>query len=331
MFRVSGQNLYLLLLAVLCTGLMGWIIFLQPRGTKTPKKALSREELTLEEISFSGKQAYGYLLEICEIGPRPSGSPGMLKQQELLRKFFEKSVGNVEFQDFEIRHPQDGSAVRMSNMIVRWQPEKRDRILLCAHYDTRPFPDRDESNPEGTFIGANDGASGTAILMQISNMLGKEITGKLGVDLVLFDGEEFVFSENDEYFLGATHFANVYATRQSSERYKWGVLLDMVADKDLLILPDRVSYQAKNTRPLVSAIFNKAKQLKVWDFRTDGTYDVRDDHLPLREIGKIPICDIIDFDYPHWHTQDDVPEKCSELSMAKVGLVITEWLKTAVK
>ena len=107
-------------------------------------------------------------------------------------------------QTFDIRHPEDGSDVVMANLIAAWHPQRAKRYLLCAHYDTRPFPDQDLRNRRGTFIGANDGASGTAALMELANQLG-DLPPDVGVDIVLFDGEEFVWQQGrDDYFLGST-------------------------------------------------------------------------------------------------------------------------------
>ena len=110
-----------------------------------------RSELRLTDIPFGGARAYEYLQQICALGSRVSGSPGMVSQQQLLADHFRKCGGQVQFQEFRVRHPQDGSAVPMANLIVHWHPDRKERILLCPHYDTRPFPDRDRTNPKGRF------------------------------------------------------------------------------------------------------------------------------------------------------------------------------------
>jgi hypothetical protein len=256
----------------------------------------------------------------------------MHAQQKLLTTHFQNLGGKVRLQKFRVRHPQTGKEVAMANMIVEWQPQRRERILLCAHYDTRPFPDQDTRNPRGTFVGANDGASGAALMMEMAHQMAN-LKGKLGVDFVLFDGEEFIFEERrDPYFVGSEYFATAYANaRPGAPRYRAGVLLDMVADADLQIYPDRHSVSWDDTRPIVEAIFDTAARLGVREFVVSKRYDVLDDHIKLHEIGKIPCCDIIDFRYPPWHTQDDTPANCSALSLAKVGWVLQEWLKQAVR
>lgn len=284
------------------------------------------------ENPLNAERAYGYLRQICAIGPRPSGSRGMLEQMRLLRKHFAALGGQVSFQQFTARNPLGGPNVRMANTIVQWHPEKKERILLCAHYDTRPLPDQDP-NPvlrrEGKFIGANDGASGVAALMELAHFMPALEEMPFGVDFVFFDGEELVYVDRrDPYFHGSTWFAQQYVKQPPSYKYRWGVLLDMVGDADLQIYQEQFSVSWRDTLPLVAQIWGTAQRLGVREFIAQAKHQVRDDHLPLRNLAKIPTCDIIDFDYPAWHTTDDVPERCSGESLAKVGWVVYEWLKS---
>src|SRR3954447_23960606 len=193
---------------------------------------------------LNAQRAYGYLKEMCAFGPRPSGSAAMLKQQAYLKDHFEKLGGKVTFQRFLAKNPLGGDKVPMANIIVEWHPERKERILLCAHYDTRPLPDRDlDANQQrkGIFLGANDGASGTAVLMELAHLM-PNLDGPLGVDFILLDGEELVYSdERDPYFLGSTWFAQQYVEKPPKYKYKWGVVLDMVGDANLGIYQDRFS------------------------------------------------------------------------------------------
>jgi Zn-dependent M28 family amino/carboxypeptidase len=205
-----------------------------------------------------------------------------------------------------------------------------------AHYDTRPLPDRDPDpakRTSGIFLGANDGASGTALLMELGHLM-PALQGPIGVDFLLVDGEEYVFKEGDPYFLGATWFARKYVKEPPPHKYRWGVVLDMVADRDLQIYQERFSASWRETRPLVREIWAKAAELGVREFIPKMEYEVQDDHIPLRNIAKIPTCDLIDFTDPvgqipplYWHTTADTPQQCSGSSMAKVGWVVYEWLK----
>ncbi len=299
-------------------------------ATVASRAAAINGRLTLADIPFNGERAYEYLNELCDLGRRTSASPGMEAQQKLLAAHFQQLGGKVYYQRFRVRHPLDGSPVAMANLIVRWHPERRERILLCTHYDTRPYPDRDRRNPRGTFIGANDGASGVALLMELGHDM-SNLDGALGVDFVFFDGEEFVFEDGNPYFIGSEYFALNYAARPGGVRYRWAVLLDMVGDADLQIVPDRHTMSWPDSRPLVEAIWGTAKRLGVTEFNIKRRCDVLDDHLKLHNLGHIPSCDIIDFRYPAWHTEGDLPNRCSALSLAKVGWVVQTWLEEAVK
>lgn len=324
--KPSAQTIFLAMVVFGSCVVMLYVLFADPGRPGQAETVVS--QLRLEDIPFNGTRAYEYLKQLSAIGPRPSGSAGMEAQQKLLVEHFQRLGARVELQRFQIRHPLDGSAVPMANVIARWFPERKTRILLCAHYDTLPFPMLDPQNPRGVFVGANDGASGVAVLMELAHEIPKLQNG-FGIDLVMLDGEEFIFQPNGRYFLGSEYFARQYAQKRSPHRYRWGILLDMVGDADLQLYQERNSMWWSDTRPLVEDLWATAARLGVREFIAEKKYEIRDDHLPLHDIGGIPICDVIDFDYPPWHTQGDTPDKCSALSLAKVGWVVHEWLKTA--
>ena len=284
-----------------------------------------------EPTGFSGTRAMEYLEAICELGPRPSGSKGMQEQRDLLIRHFQKAGAKVFRQAFRSRDGRTGDWVRMENLIVSWHPERNDRVLLGVHYDTRPYPDRDRRDPRGVFLGANDGASGVAVLMELADSM-PEIKGSVGVDFVFFDAEEYVFEEGrDSYCLGSLFFARQYATSRKSGSisyaYRCGVILDMVGDRNLAIWQEQQSIDWPDTRPVVESIWATAKQLQIREFVPRPKYVINDDHVPLRMTGGIPTCDIIDFDYPHWHTTQDIPANCSAKSLGLVGQVMLSWLQ----
>jgi glutaminyl-peptide cyclotransferase len=282
------------------------------------------------EASFSGDRAMAHLEAICELGPRPSGSAAMDRQRALLAKHFRAAGATVTGQAFQIRDRRTGKPVHLENLVVSWHPDRSDRVLLAAHYDTRPFPDSDPVDPQGVFLGANDGASGVAVLMELAAAM-PGLPGPVGVDFVLFDAEEYIFAPRDPYFLGSTYFARQYAADQKAGRlqhaYRCGVLLDMVADHDLEIWQEQHSVDWPDTRPVVDSIWDVARRLGVRQFVPRPKHAVQDDHLPLRMIGGIPTCDVIDFDYPAWHTTADVPAACSAESLDAVGRVMLAWLR----
>ena len=281
---------------------------------------------------YSGQRAMDYLVQLCDLGPRPSGSVAMSRQQDLLEDFFSKRGATVTRQAFETRNPNDGSPVTMTNLIASWHPDRPKRFLFCAHYDTRPYPDRDRENKRGIFIGANDGASGVAGLMELANQL-EDLPADIGIDMVCFDGEEFVWQERrDRYFIGSTYFAENYRNNPPSVPYQSGVLFDMIGDKEL-----RLYYEVNSLRfakGVARSFWKQAQQLGVQAFVMRSRHELRDDHLPLNQIGKIPTIDVIDFDYPrpgigapsYWHTQQDIPQNCSGESIAAVVWVAHQWM-----
>jgi len=255
----------------------------------------------------------------------------MAKQRTLLVEHFRAAGGTVSGQAFQIRDRRTGEPVAMENLLVEWHPDRRERVLVGVHYDTRPYPDRDPQDPRGTFIGANDGASGVAVLMELASAM-RGLPGPVGVDFVLFDAEEYVVGPRDPYFLGSTFFARQYAAGRRAgsivHEYRAGVILDMVGDRDLEIFQERHSIEWPDTRPVVDSIWAAARRLGVKQFVPRPKHTVDDDHVPLRMIAGIPTCDVIDFDYPAWHTTADTPEQCAPESLEVVGRVILEWLRS---
>lgn len=279
----------------------------------------------------TGELGFMVLETLCDIGSRTSGSEGMLLQQQILKQHFENLGATVYMQPFNVNHPVNRTPVELNNLIVRWHPERRFRILICCHYDTLPFPNRDRTNPRGLFVGANDGASGVGLLCELGRYM-PALDSEFGIDFVFFDGEEFVYERpRDPLFLGSTYFARQYKANPPAVRYSAGVLVDMIGDKDLKLYYEKNSY--RHAREITRQIWNVAADLEIAEFIPRTRYEIRDDHLPLINIAGIPTCDIIDFDFPkgrenvYWHTEDDTPDKCSPDSIGKVATVLLEWLK----
>ena len=210
--------------------------------------------LKLEDIPFNGAQAYEYLKQLCAIGPRPSGSPGMEIQQKLLAAHFQKLGGQVEFQRFRVPHPQTGVAVPMANIVVHWHPKSTSPHPVVRPLRHVAVSDAWTRRTRGArFVGANDNASGVAVLMELARDM-PTLPTKYGIDFVLLDGEEFIFSEQDRFFLGSEYFAREYVKHKPRYHYRWGVLLDMVGDADLQLYEERNSVWWKDTRGLVADI-----------------------------------------------------------------------------
>ena len=291
--------------------------------------AADRAAPVADPIALDGKRALSYLKSVCDIGPRISGSAGMKEQQQLLRKHFEALGAKVETQPFTARQNSQRGSVDMANLIVSWQPERQRRVAVCSHYDTRPIADQ-ENDPRrwhDRFVSANDGGSGVAFLMELSNHM-KDLKTEVGVDFVFFDGEEYIFNpKTDKYFFGSEYYAQTYRRNRASGRVVTGaVLLDMIAgQRPRFPIEGHSLWMA---RPLADQLWKIAQEQKCPAFRYERGPDVMDDHLALNRAG-IPAVDIIDFDYPHWHRLSDTPENCAPAGLEQVGRVISVWLQRA--
>jgi glutaminyl-peptide cyclotransferase len=312
-------------------GLGAWrtLHYTQPISTEVlQEQKRARDEFAADRVGplvIDQARTMEYLKELCKLGPRISGTEGMKKQQELMKKHFESLGGKVTMQRFQGQ--QNGRPpVEMANMIVSWFPEKERRIILCSHYDTRPIADQEPIERDWTkpFISANDGGSGVALLMEWANHM-KDFKSPVGIDFVFFDGEEYIFnSKRDKYFLGSEYFALTYRNEPPKFRYTAAVLLDMVGGKDAQFPIERNSWI--DAQPLVEAIWTIALTEACPAFKNRIGDQVNDDHIALNRAG-IPAIDIIDFSYAHWHRLTDLPENCSAESLAQVAKVLSLWIQ----
>lgn len=301
-----------------------------PGEGNVPLKSQSRGQPKpiLVSAPINGARAYSYLKQITDLGPRPAGSAANTLQRQLVARQFAQNGAVVREQPFSSIDPLSGAKVEMANLVGSWHPERNERVVIAAHYDTRPFPDQ-ETDPnlrQVPYLGANDGASGVSMLMELANHL-KALPTTVGVDLVLFDGEELVYNERGEYFLGSKEFVRRYKQGieqgTTSDRYISAIVLDMVGGKNLQLKKEPYSLQQAST--LVQDVWAVARRLKAPAFRQRVGRAVLDDHIPLNQ-GGIPAIDIIDFDYRFWHRAQDRPENCSPASLRQVGRVVTGWL-----
>jgi hypothetical protein len=303
----------------------GVLVFFNQLGAK-PEKKDSGDPAARKAGPFDGERAIAYLSAVCELGSRVSGSDGMAKQQELLQKHFEKHGAKVALQKFDGKQPSQRNAVPMANMIVSWHPESKTRVLVCGHYDVRPIADEEPNVRDWTkpFASANDGTSSVAFMMELAHHM-KDLKTELGVDFVIFDGEEFIHDRNrDKFFLGSEYFAAEYRKNKDGPKYKAGILLDLFAGKGATYTVEENSRLYAGA--LVEDFWKLAADLGVKSFKWEQGPTVLDDHLALNKAG-IPCIDIIDFDYPHWHRLSDTADKCSPESMANVAKVLMAWLQ----
>ena len=273
----------------------------------------SLAEEQIDSKSFSGERAFAYLEKQCEFGARVPGSIAHQRTQAYLFAQLEKFAQEVTFQPFEFR--QQNQSVQMNNILARFGGDGGGTILLAAHWDTRPFADRDPNpaNRNKPILGANDGASGVAVLLEVARVL-KSNPPPNPVIIVLFDGEDYGKTVSN-MFLGSRYFAQ----NMRSWTADFGVLLDMVGDRDLELPMERYSWNAD--RELTEAIWRRAEEIGLSAFQRRLGGAVVDDHLQLIDAG-VSTVNIIDFDYPYWHTVEDTPDKCSPNSLEVVGRLV---------
>ncbi len=274
---------------------------------------------------FDGQQAYKYLVKQVDFGPRNPGSNGHEKCLKFLHQEMSRWADRVDLQSFAYHDELRGKKLKLTNIIARFNPKMKRRIFFAAHWDTRPFADQDIKKNQNTPIpGANDGASGVAVLLEMARVLHKQ-RPNIGVDLILFDGEDYGRSGHlEEYFLGSRYYAKHYG--QYGYKHEFGILIDMIGDAQLRIKKE--GYSLKNLPWLVDKVWNTAHSLGFYEFSDDFLGYVDDDHVPLLKAG-IPCIDLIDFEYPdksnrYWHTLQDTPDKCSPQSLYIVGTVLLE-------
>jgi len=268
--------------------------------------------------AFDGQRAFAELQRQVNFGPRYPGSPGHDRCLDYLVATLRSYTDDVRQQSFTFTYGPERVTAKATNVIARFGPGGSPRLLLCAHWDTRPWADHDPdpANRKKPILGANDGASGVAVLLELARVMHAR-PPREGVVVVLFDAEdEGVEGNDDSYAIGS----KVYAERLAQdERPEFGILLDMVGDADLNLYQE--GYSLTYAKAYVDLVWQTAQQLGYPEFIPRARYYVVDDHVRLLRVG-VPCIDIIDFDYPYWHTLQDTPDKCSPESLQKVGRVL---------
>lgn len=267
---------------------------------------------------FDGDQAFSYLQKQCDFGPRVPDSAAHTACLQFLVDELQKFGARVAQQKMQRQLPGFEAPVTLTNILASFHPEKTRRVLLCAHWDSRPWADQDSlpENRDKPVPGANDGASGVAILLEIARHLQAQEPA-YGIDIMLFDGEDAGLAEQKNSFaLGSQFFAE---NKLEGYRPEFGILLDLVGDRDLQIYQERNSL--RYAPQVVEKVWRRAEELNLPAFHPEPRFAVEDDHMPLLRAG-IACIDLIDFEYPYWHTIEDTPDKCTPESLAQVGTLL---------
>lgn len=280
---------------------------------------------------FDADSCYYYVQYQVELGPRNPGSKAHQKCVEWLKNYFEKYQLKVELQKFPAR-TFDHKQWIGTNIIAKYKPELKHRILLCAHYDTRPFADRDDDNNKNTPIpGANDGASGVSVLMSIIKSIQQSPLKNIGIDIVLFDLEDYGTSSGDAemWCLGSQYWAKNLSPM--SVKPQEGILLDMVGDTNAVFPKEGISIRYHPV--LVHEIWEIAGKSGFSNYFIDeSTNEITDDHLFINIYANIPTIDIIHY-YPqksdffeHHHKISDNIKNISKTTLKAVGQTILYYL-----
>ena len=280
-----------------------------------------------QSSSFDGEKAFIYLRKQCDIGYRNPGSPGHQEALNYYRDFFSGLADTLILQTFIQEIPDDNVSFTFTNVIAGFSPGGQNPLLIGAHWDTRPRADHDPDPKKrpSPILGANDGASGIAVLMHLGELLQKNQPER-AIYLVLFDGEDYGYSGSLKYYcMGSEYFAKNLPIPKPSE----AIVIDMIGDKELNIPIERQSYSSHPE--LVKTLWALAKKRGYSEFQHKfGSY-IHDDHVMLIEHAGIPSVDLIDFEYPNryqnfWHTSMDTPDKCSPKSLEVVGQVLYDYI-----
>jgi Zn-dependent M28 family amino/carboxypeptidase len=288
--------LYLTVIGLLLVIAVGWYAY-----------AL-RSQPEPASVSFDGNRAYADVQTQVAFGPRMPGTDGHAQIVAWMRAELESAGWQVEVQESEaLGHP-------VQNIVAK-RGDANPQIIVGAHYDSRMFADNDP-NPENRtqpVPAANDGASGVAVLLELARTLPKD---SVPTWLVFFDAEDNGRIEGWDWILGSREFVknNVIQPRAV-------IVIDMIGDADLNI------YKERNSNPeLTDEIWSVAKNLGYENqFIPSYKFSMEDDHTPFLEAG-IPAVDLIDFDYPYWHTIADTPDKVSAASLEAVGKTLWTWI-----
>ncbi len=258
---------------------------------------------------FSGARAFAHVEKLVGFGPRPSGTPALEASRVYLEAQLRAAGWSVERQTFTTATPR--GPLEFVNLIARpiGAAAGDARAIVCSHYDTKRFDD-----PGIRFVGANDGGSSTGALLELARVLALDPAFARKFELVFFDGEEGVITIDDKDGLyGSRHYAAELRKSGRAKQFKLGILWDMMGDRDLTIT------LSPNSPPqLARGIFAAADALGTRAHFGFFRGDIEDDHVPLNAAG-IPTIDLIDFEFPPWHTAGDTLDKISAESLEIVG------------
>jgi Zn-dependent M28 family amino/carboxypeptidase len=269
------------------------------------------------KTTFDGGKAYEHMRQMVSYGPRPAGSSALAETRAYITRELSAIGLQVQEQAFDADTPI--GRLHMVNLIATIKGRDRDRILITGHYDTKLFK-------EFRFVSASDGASSAAFLIEMARVLSKR-QNPYTMELIWLDGEEAVRHEwaDQDHTYGSRHYVDQARQKGTLANLRAMILVDMIGDRDLTI-----QREDNSTAWLTDAVWDAARKLGHTDAFQDGSLRTEDDHIPFLEAG-VPSVDIIDFQYPPWHTEADTLEQVSARSLETVGNVLLEALPAIEK
>lgn len=301
-----------------------------PAGRDTTAQPPPKKIDTAGLPAFSGRNAYDYVAKQVAFGPRNPNSPGAKKALAFFVEELKKYADNVQTQEFT-HEGYNGEKLNLTNVIASFNPNAGTRVLLCAHWDTRPRAEHDPDSKKHSepILGANDGGSGVGVLLELARIF-KENPPPIGVDIVLFDGEDYGDSRLDQtkqYFLGARYFSS---NLPPDYKPAFGILLDLVGDIDAEFAQEANSL--RYAAGVVNLVWKSAAEIGARRFAHRPGEAIQDDHLMLNEIAGIPTIDIIDIPLvggdpnsprrQYWHTHKDNMSNIGGETLEEVGRVL---------
>lgn len=266
--------------------------------------------------AFDGQRALDHVRQLVAIGPRVAGTPGAASARAYIRRQLEALNVRVEEQSFEASTPL-GPAQMVNLRAILSGDAARGRLIIAGHYDTKRFG-------EFTFVGANDGGSSAAFLIELARVLAARRNPQQ-IELLFLDGEEAVIEwVGDDHTYGSRHYVEAARADGTLRDIRALILVDMIGDRDL-----RIKRESQSTPWLTDIIWRAARELKRREFLEEST-PINDDHLPFLEAG-VPAVDLIDFEYPWWHTREDTLDKVSAGSLKTVADVLLRALPAVEK
>jgi Peptidase family M28 len=314
----------------------------KPSAPKTNPPKPPKEEIIFNAPDFNGQSAFDFVAAQVEFGPRVPGSESHEKCKLWLQEQMEAFAGdsNVVIQQGKARL-FNNKIINLQNIIVQFNPHIKKRILLMAHWDTRMFADHDpdKGKRKQPVLGANDGGSGVGILLEVARVLNSNPLKNIGVDIILFDAEDQGTPDNMGYNKGRDSYLTWCLGSQfwsknkhrNDASYKYGILLDMVGDKEAIF--PKEGYSRQYASRIVKEVWQEAKKAGYGNyFVSKNGNEITDDHYFVNTLANIPSIDVIHYNSAGggfgktWHTHDDNMNNISESTLKAVGQTVLRML-----